>query len=365
MILNFKLSGGSGALVRGSSKMKKILATCLGLAYGVLLPACASVPDDATQQVVNVYTHRHYDTDQQLFQRFQEETGIQVRVVSAGADELINRLETEGKDSPADVLITVDAGRLHRAKSKGLLQPVDSAVLSANIPDHLRDPEGEWFGLTQRARIIAYAKERVDPAELSTYEGLTDAKWKGKILIRSSGNIYNQSLLSSILAAHGPQETKSWAEGVVANMAREPQGNDRGQVKAVADGIGDLAIVNTYYLGRLLTSDNPEERRAGESVGVFFPNQAGRGAHVNVSGAGVCRHAKNRENAVRFIEFLSQDEAQGTFAQANFEYPVKPGVEWSEILQGWGQFKSDALNLAQLGELNAEAVKIFDRVGWQ
>ena len=340
----------------------------LGLA---VLSACTQKQSDKTEASqeedleINVYTHRHYESDQQLFKDFEALTGIKVNIVNASADELIQKLELEGAQSPADVLITVDAGRLHRARTKDLLQPVSSEILTENVPSHLRDDQGYWYGLSYRARVIAYAKDRIDPEQLSDYESLTDPSWKGKILIRSSGNIYNQSLLASIIAAQGEQKAKAWAEGMVANMARAPKGNDRDQVKAVAAGLGDLAIANTYYIGLLLNSDNQEEVKAGESVGIFFPNQGDRGTHINVSGIGVTKHAPNKENAIKFMEFLSGPEAQKVFAQGNYEYPVKPGIEWADLLQSWGTFKTDSLNLSVLGANNKQAVMIFDQVGWQ
>lgn len=342
--------------------MKRI-ALLLPVLAAALLWSCAGEQPEV--QEVNIYTHRHYEADQRLYDRFQETTGIQVNVIQAGADELIKRIELEGENSPADLLVTVDAGRLHRAKELGLLQPVQSDVLRDNIPAHLRDRDDHWFGLTQRARIVVYAKDRVQPDQLSTYEALTDPIWKGRILVRSSANIYNQSLLASIIAAHGPEAAREWAAGIVANLARTPKGSDRDQVKAIAAGEGDIALINTYYLGLLLTDEDPEARSAGEQVEPFFPNQDGRGAHVNVSGAGVAAHAPHRENAVQLLEFLSGEEAQREFAAANFEYPVKPGVPWSELLQSWGRFKADSVDLSRLGELNAEAVRIFDEVGWR
>ena len=314
--------------------------------------------------VVNVYSHRHYDTDQQLFDTFTEETGIQVRVVSASADELITRLEREGARSPADLLITVDAGRLHRAKERELLQPVESPELEEAVPPNLRDPEGYWFGLTTRARILAYARDRVSPDELSTYEELTDPRWEGRILVRSSENIYNVSLMASLVAALGPEGAEEWAAGVVENFARPPQGNDTDQIRDVAAGVGDVAIVNSYYVGRLLNAEDEASRELARGVGVFFPNQDDRGTHINVSGAGVTAHAPNREHAIRLLEFLVSEEAQRLFAQANYEYPVRDGIPWAPSLAEWGEFRADELNLARLGELNNESVRIFDRVGW-
>lgn len=317
------------------------------------------------ENVVNVYTHRHYAADQALFKQFEETTRIKVNVINASADELIQKMTIEGAQSPADVLITVDAGRLTRAKDQNLLQPIESDILNRKIAPHLKDSENYWFGLTKRARIIVYAKDRVDSTDLSTYEDLANDKWKGKILIRSSENIYNQSLLASLIVHNGEKEAKKWTEAIVRNMARSPKGNDRDQVKAVVGGEGDIAIVNTYYIGNMLNSTNPEEVEAAEAVGIFFPNQDGRGAHINVSGAGVARHAPNKENAIKFIEFLISKKAQEVFANSNYEYPVNPSVEPAAILQQWGDFKADSLTLSKLGEFNKKAVLTFDEAGWK
>ena len=314
---------------------------------------------------LTLYTHRHYPSDQELFSQFEKETGITVNVVNASADELMQKMILEGNESPADVLITVDAGRLVRASNNDLLQPVKSSFLDSLIPSHLKDENGLWFGLTKRARVIAYAKDRIKPDELSTYENLASDRWKNKILIRSSGNIYNQSLMASIIANSGEEKAKIWGKKIVKNMARSPKGNDRDQVKAVVGGEGDLAIVNTYYIGKLLNSKNPEEVKAGESVGIFFPNQNDRGAHINVSGIGVAKYAPNKENAIKFIEYLASEKAQKVFATANFEYPVNPNVEPSDLLKSWGSFKEDNLPLTALGTNNKKAVLLFDIVGWK
>lgn len=339
--------------------------TLLAAGALALLAAAGCGGERAGDGVVNVYSHRHYEADKELFARFTEETGIRVNVVTASADELITRLENEGADSPADVLITVDAGRLHRAKEKGLLQPIRSEVLESNIPAPLRDPEGYWFGLTKRARILVYDTSRVRAGELTSYEDLVDPRWRGRVLVRSSSNVYNQSLLASIIAAQGEASAEAWAAGVVANMARHPSGSDTDQAKAVAAGAGDVAIVNSYYVARLKSSSDAENRRIGERLAVVFPNQDGRGTHINVSGAGVVKSSKNREHAIRLLEFLSEETAQRVFSETNFEYPANPRVEPAALLQEWGAFREDTLNLARLGELNAAAVKIFDRVGWK
>lgn len=337
----------------------------LGFILGLMALFIACGNSTNSDDVVNVYTHRHYKADDELFSKFTEDTGIKVNIVNASADELIQRLEAEGEDSNADVLITVDAGRLYRAQSKDLLQPIQSKVLEANIGSQFREKEGYWYAMTYRARVIVYAKNRVNPADIQTYEELADSKWKNKIVIRSSENVYNQSLLASIILADGEDKAKKWAEGVVANMARNPKGSDRDQVKAVASGEGDIAVVNTYYIGLMLHDENVEERKAGESVGIIFPNQSGRGTHINISGVGVTKHAPNRDNAIKLIEFLSEKEAQQTLANLNYEYPVNAEATKSSILQAWGDFKADNVELYKLGEYNSKAVKIFDEAGWK
>ena len=331
-----------------------------------ILASCKNKSNtDTKTQEVNVYTHRHYPPDQELFAQFEEETGIKVNVVNASADELIQKMQLEGPTSPADVLITVDAGRLVRAKEKDLLQSVESSFLDSVIPTHLMDEEKQWFALTKRARVIVYAKDRINPEQLSTYEDLASETWKDKLLIRSSSNIYNQSLMASLIANLGEEKAKAWATSVVENMARTPKGNDRDQVKAVVTGEGDLAIVNTYYIGRMIQSADTLEANAGKGVGIYFPNQQDRGTHVNISGAGVAKYAPNKENAIAFIEFLASSKAQSVFAEANYEYPVNPDVEPAALLQSWGAFKEDQLNLSKLGTNNKAAVLLFDEVGWQ
>lgn len=349
--------------------MKKILMSIVTLS---VLASCGSGEKSEAElqtankeQFVTVYTHRHYESDQDIFRMFEEKTGIQVKVVNASADELIQKMKMEEQHSPADVLITVDAGRLSRAKDEGLLQSIESEILENSIPDHLQDKDNQWFAVTKRARIIAYAKDRVTPEELSTYEDLVDAKWQGRILTRSSSNIYNQSLLASIVSNNGEEAAREWAAGIVANMARTPKGSDRDQVKAVVAGEGDLAIVNSYYVGRMLHSPDAEEVKIANQVGIFFPNQGDRGTHVNVSGAGVAKYAPNKENAILFIEFLISEEAQRVFTEFNYEYPVLESVAPVDQLIEWGAFKEDELPLNKLGENNKQAVLIFDETGWK
>ncbi len=325
----------------------------------------ASVATVATAAEVNVYTSRHYEADTRLYKQFTARSGIKVNILQAKANALLERLRREGRHSPADLLITVDAGNLGRAQALGLFQPVTSPTLSAAVPSSLREPGGHWFGLTIRARVIMYHKDKVKPAELSTYEALADAKWRGRILIRSSNNIYNQSLVASLIMAHGAGKAEAWAKAIVANMARMPKGGDRDQIRAVGAGEGDIAIANTYYLGRLLASSNSQDKALTAKIGVFFPNQKGRGAHINISGAGVTKYAKNKANAVKLLEFLVSPEAQKVFAEANYEYPVMQEATQSKILRSWGGFKADKLNVSELSKHNTEAVRVMDRAGWR
>ena len=319
----------------------------------------------AQAEEVNLYSSRHYDTDVALYQAFTDETGIEVNLIEGDADQLIERIKAEGRNSPADVLITVDAGRLWRAEDAGLLQPVSSAVLEERIPAKLRHPAGQWFGLSQRLRGIVYARDRVDPGEITSYEELADRKWQGRVCIRSSTNVYNQSLVASMIEANGVEETEAWAEGLVDNLARPPQGGDTDQIQAVAAGECDVAVVNHYYFVRLIESESEDDRAVADKVDIVFPNQGGRGAHANVSGAGVVATAPNQGNAVRFLEYLTTPEAQAYFAQGNYEFPVVDGVKLVPVLEQWGEIRTDDVNAAKLGENNPEAVKLMDRVGWK
>ena len=327
-----------------------------------LLILIATAPISAQ---INLYTHRHYDSDKILFEKFTKETRIKINVIKGSADQLIQRMISEGKNSPADILLTVDAGRLHRAKEAGVLQSINSKTINKNVPSEMRDPDGFWYGLTVRARVIVYAKDRINSNELSTYEDLATAKWKGKIAIRSSGNIYNQSLMASLIEANGSRRALRWAIGIRKNMARAPRGNDRDQVRAVAAGLADIAIVNTYYLGILANSKEKKDRDVFNKVSVFFPNQNNRGTHINISGAGIAKYSKNKSDAIKFIEFLTSPEAQETFGKVNYEYPLFIENNKSDLLKSWGTFKADKQNLSILGIRNSEAVKLFDRADWK
>jgi iron(III) transport system substrate-binding protein len=311
---------------------------------------------------LNLYTARHYNTDQALYGNFTDATGIKVNRIDAEPDPLVARMQSEGDKSPCDIFISVDAGRIERARQLGLLQPVDVP----GVPAHLRDTEGQWFGFSTRARVIIYSKARVNAADMpKDYEDLADPRWKGKIAVRSSGHIYNQSLVGSILAANGPEKTEAWAKGVAANLARPPRGGDTDQIKAVAAGEADLAVSNTYYLAGLLASKKPEDQEVASKVGVIFPNQGNRGTHVNISGGGVAKHAPNKKAAVKFLTYLMSPPAQKYFAEGNNEYPVLAGVEPSAVLKTLGTFKEDQLNAATFARNNAEALKIMDRAGWK
>ncbi len=316
-------------------------------------------------EAVNVYSARQEALIKPMLDKFTEETGIEVNLITGDGDALLTRLRSEGRNSPADVLLTVDAGRLYRAKEAGVLQPIKSEYLEQHIPAHLRNSEGYWFGLSVRARVIAYATDRVNPDELSTYEALTDEKWRGRLCVRSSGNIYNQSLVASMISTQGEAATEKWINGLVANFARPPQGGDRDQIKALATGQCDVALVNSYYYGAMLQSDDAEEKAAAAEAAVFFPNQDGRGTHINVSGAGVTTSAANVAGATALIEFLARPEAQHWYAETNNEYPVSEGIEPSALLKSWGSFKADTVDVTELGRLNAQAVMAMDRANWK
>lgn len=325
----------------------------------------ALMAGQAMAQEVNVYSSRHYDTDQALYDDFTAATGIKVNLIEAKGDALIERMTAEGESSPADVFITVDGSRLARAVEAGLFQPIASEALDAAVPEQLRHPDGLWFGLSTRVRGIIYDKEKVDPSELSTYEELADEAWKGRVCIRSSSNVYNQSMMASMIASEGMEAAEAWANGIVANMARDPQGGDTDQIRAVAAGECDVAVSNHYYLARLMRSDDAADQEVADAVGFIFPNQDGRGTHANVSGAGVAAHAPNKEAAVQFVEYLATPSAQAYFADGNNEYPVVEGVKLSPVLDAWGDFKTDAVDVVKYGANNADAIKAMDRAGWQ
>ena len=313
---------------------------------------------------VNVYSGRHYDADLAIYDAFTEETGIKVNLIEAGGDALIERMAQEGENSPADLFITADAGMLWRADQRGLFRSIDNDALDSRVPAQYRQPEGKWFGLAKRARIIIYNKEMGLPEGFANYEDLADPAYADSICIRSSSNIYNQSLLGSIIAHDGEETATEWARGVVANFARKPQGNDTSQIEAVAAGLCRFGVVNSYYVARFFGSDEPEKSAIADKLGVLFPNQEGRGTHVNISGGGVATHAPNAENAERLLEFLLRDDSQAAFALANNEYPVVEGVSVSGPVASLGEFKADTLPVAAYGQNQPAAIRIFDLVEW-
>lgn len=335
------------------------LTICIGVAAGFLAST-------ANAQELNLYSSRHYDTDDRMYERFTELTGIKINRVEGKADELIVRIEAEGENGPADVLLTVDAGRLWRAEKAGIFEPVTSEVLDARIPAEFRHPDGLWYGFSERARVIYYDRETVDPALIQTYEDLARPELDGKVCIRSSSNIYQLSLMAALIEHAGPEAAKAWAEGVSGNFARNPQGGDTDQIKAIAAGACAVSLGNTYYFARLMNSDNPEDQAVVERIGWVFPNQGDRGTHVNISGAGMVKGAPHPEAALAFLEFLASDEAQVYFANGSNEYPVVDGIEIDNpALDKMGDFEADTLNVSVLGKNQTQAQILYDEAGWE
>ncbi|MDG1967705.1 MAG: extracellular solute-binding protein [Flavobacteriaceae bacterium] len=333
--------------------------------FSLILGSCSSSNKNTNE--INIYSQRHYNVDEIQYQNFEKLTGIKVNVTKANADELIQRMKNEGENSPADLFITVDEGKLWQGGEMGLFQKFQDESVFANIDPQLLDKNGYWVPVTYRSRVIVYSNERVEKNELSTYEDLSNEKWKGRLLVRSSSNAYNQALMSSLVENLGIENTTKWSEGLVSNFARDPKGSDRDQVKAIAAGQGDIAIVNSYYIGLLLSSQKDEEINAGNAVSVFFPNQADneRGAHINISGLALTKNAPNRENAIKLIQYLTSIEAQKTYVSNSYEYSVNLDVKPDEIVQSWGEFKKDPVDLNSLGTNRSEAIRIFDKTGWK
>ena len=341
--------------------MKILLAPLFAIVAASFAPAAA-----AQDKVLNLYSSRHYQTDEALYTGFTKATGIKVNRIEAGEDPLIERIRNEGARSPADVLVTVDAGRLWRAEQLGLFQPVKSAVLEARIPANLREPGGHWYGFSTRARLIAYNKDKVKAGEIGTYEELAAPKWKGRVCMRSSTNIYNLSLMGAMIDHNGEEKAQAWAQGVRANLAQEPKGGDTDQLKNVAAGQCDVTISNQYYYARLARSQKPDEREIAQRIGLVFPNQKTWGTHVNISGAGVLKNAPNRDAAIKFLEYLASDDAQRYFADGNNEWPVVASVKVDNpVLATFPAFKRDGLNVAVFGKNQPDSQKIYDRVAWK
>ena len=337
------------------------------ITYLILTAIFFSCESNKDVQEVNLYSQRHYAVDELQYENFTKLTGIKVNVTKANADELIQRLKNEGDKTQADLFITVDVGKLWQAGNMGLLQKINSDIINPGINPTLLDKNNFWIPVTYRSRILVYSNDRVNKSELSTYEDLADERWKNRILVRSSSNSYNQALMSSLVANLGAEETQKWSDAIVKNFARNPKGNDRDQVKAIAAGQGDVAIVNSYYIGLLLSSKNEEELNAGKSVSVFFPNQGEnqRGAHINVSGIALTKNSKNKENAIKLIKYLQSDEAQKTYVNNTYEYSVNPSIGPNDIVKEWGEFKMDNLDLNILGSERDKAIRIFDKSGWK
>ncbi|MDX4037127.1 Fe(3+) ABC transporter substrate-binding protein [Aliarcobacter skirrowii] len=314
---------------------------------------------------VNVYSQRHYDSDKKIFKDFENKTGIKVNLVTAKAEELVSRLSIEGANSPADILITADIGNLYLAKQRGLTQSVNSKTLNENIPTHLRDEDGNWFAITKRARIFVYNPKNVNKADLSDYFSITKPQFKGKVITRTSTHAYNKSLMASIIAHHGEEKALEFAKGLSDNFARNPKGSDRDQIRAVASGEADIAIVNSYYLGVMANSEDKIDAQIAKELAIFFPAQETTGTHINISGASITKFSPNKDNAIKLIEYLTSIEAQGELAQGNYEYPVNPKVKPAGTVASWGEFKEDTIPLNEVGKYTQEAVEIASKGRWR
>ncbi|SDX88643.1 iron(III) transport system substrate-binding protein [Ruegeria halocynthiae] len=334
-------------------------STCIAAALSALIATSV-----AAEGELNLYSSRHYDTDDRLYGDFEEATGITINRIEGKADELIARMKAEGANSPADILLTVDTSRLSRAKNAGILQSVDSAVLEERIPANLQDLDNQWYGFSQRGRIIFYNKDEVaNPPQ--TYADLAKPEYKGMVCIRSSNNTYNQTLLASIITHEGTEAAKEWAEGIVANMARDPQGGDTDQLRGIVSGECGIAVSNTYYFARAIRKDVKGVSAERDVIGWVFPNQDSYGAHMNLSGAGVAANAPNKDNAIKFLEYLASDQAQVYFSSGNDEFPAVPSVEVAASVKELGEFKADDVNLSEVAKNIPEAQKIFNEVGWK
>ena len=317
---------------------------------------------------VNIYTSRHYEADNELYEMFTAKTGISVNIISGSGNALMERLKAEGSNSPGDIFFTVDAGNLSRFQKEGFLQEIISEKVNNIVPKELRGPNNEWIAVAKRARVIFYNPESVSEEEIKniSYESLAESKWRNRVVIRSSSNMYNQSLVASLISAYGIEETERWAKNLVNNFFRVPQGNDRAQILAVANGLADIAVANTYYYGIMLSGrGGPVQLEAAKKVKIIFPNQSNRGSHINISGGGILKFSPNKMNAVKFLEFLLTEEAQQHIVNNTFEYPVLDGVKAHPLIEQFGKFKEDQISVAKFGELNPEAVRLMDRAGWK
>jgi iron(III) transport system substrate-binding protein len=348
-------------------KTNKFLILAL-LIVSITVVFLSNTNEEVQSEEVNIYTSRHYDADDFLYEKFTQKTGIQVNIISGKGSALIERLKAEGTNSPGDVFFTVDAGNLANFQKQGFLQSIQSEIIKKSVPVELRGENDEWVAVAKRARVIFYNPELVSEDEIKdiNYEDLANNAWKDRVVIRSSSNMYNQSLVSSLISNLGIEQTEKWAKDLVANFARKPQGNDRSQIMAVANKEASIAIANTYYIGIMLSGKGGEEQlKAAQKVKIAFPNQTNRGAHINISGGGVLKHSPNRENAEKFLEFLLSEEAQVHIVNNTFEYPVLETVKPHPLIESFGNFKMDKTSVADFGKYNPEAVKLMDRVNWQ
>ncbi|HEX8569937.1 MAG TPA: extracellular solute-binding protein [Caulobacteraceae bacterium] len=349
------------------TRRSPLLALCALLA----LTACGRDTEEAKRAapanagVLNIYTARHYDADQLIYDGFKQATGVEVRALQSQGNMLVEKMKAEGASSPADIILMADAGALWRAQEAGLFQPVTTPTLERRIPANLRDHQGRWWGFARRARVIAYAKDRVRPEEVASYAAVADPKFRGRVCVRNADNIYNLSMMAGFIERWGPQRALEWARGVVANMARKPQGGDIDQIRAVAAGACDVALANSYYFLRIASSEAPEDKAVMQKVAIAFPEQAGTGALVNISGGGVAAHAPNKENAVKFLEYLASDQAQAIFASANNEFPAVQAVKPPASVAAYANFKADPLPVTVYGRRQGEAQATFDQAGWQ
>lgn len=346
------------------NKNKRLIAgVVLSIMTMGVLGGCASnnstTNSSQSEKTVNVYSARNYDVDKELFNKFQEETGIKVNLVEGKSDELIERISREGNNSSADVFLTVGAENIDLLRQKNLIEEMSSDVVNKSIPKEYVGKD--WIGLTSRARVIAYDKSRVNPDNIKTYDDLLKPEYKGKVLARSSTSSYNIALLSSFISNNGNEKAKEWAQGMVNNFARVPEGNDRDQVKAVAAGIGDVALINSYYLSKMVNSSDKEEVNATKNIGLIFPEKT----HLNLSFGSIIKNSKNKENAIKLIEFLTSKEAQTAFANENGEFPLNKSVELPELLKSWGEFNTQNIDFEKIGSYKQESVLIFDQVGWK
>ncbi len=343
--------------------MNKIFKT-----LSILIISSFSV-DYTLAQEVNIYTSRHYDSDDALYSEFTDSTGIKVNIISGSGNALLERLKAEGEDSPADIFFTVDAGNLWRIQKEGFFRSVNSEEIKNIVPKNLRGPNDEWVAIAKRARVIYYNPEVISPERMEevSYEDLSNPDWNGKIAIRSSSNMYNQSLVASLISNHGIDKTEEWAKGFVSNFSRKPQGNDRAQIMAVANGEATLAIANSYYIGIMLSGRSGEAQlAAAKKVKIHFPNQNDRGTHINISGAGILKSAPNHENAVKFLEFLLSERVQKHMVDLSYEYPVLDGINPHPSIASFGEnFLEDSTSVADYGKYNTDAVMLMDRAGWQ